>query len=985
MSNDTRLRSRSFVTLVIREHLKVLVTTIWLVFMLIGVASAQEATILGKVTDASGADVPGVAVHALHTDSGNSFEGITDEHGAYRIPARVGSYRVTAELAGFTSVVRTVSLLLGQEAVLDFKLAVSGVSENVTVTAAIPLLDTVQSTVSGHVDPTQAQALPLNGRNWMELVLIAPGARGNAIGTSASAPPDTSGGTQGNGDFEVNLDGQQITQLLSVAAGAGPPRVSRDAISEFELKSGRFDATQGRALGLQVNVITKSGSNSFVGSGSAYFRDQQWNAPDPVLHRDLPYQDQQYVGTFGGPLRKDRIHFFAYYEGERNPQTAVYNTPYAVFNGQLETTNITKMSGVRLDFEFSSRTRLALRVTGYGQTTPIGGAGSSTSAITTASGSTQGQLQILGTLTHVVNPRVFNEMRIGTSYLDSNSSPSSLCRISNPLAPRGCGGPTINLKGLTVGGGGLGGNSIQTVYSVRDDLTRVAGIQTIKLGGEFLYFRGETIGFGAGDNGTLTAQSGSIPANIQSLFPDINNPSTWNLAPLSKLSTTWTQGFGNYDAVAPKQIYAGWLQDDVVASPRLTFNLGLRYDLEHNAFANWVAIPPFVQAGRPDDKTEFGPRFGFAFAKSDRLVFRGGYGLYYGTVQNGYYTVLTAQTVTPTIFNDGRADFASNPFNGPTPTYAQVFANVCTPAMVTGCFVQTTPQAVYGASPNSMPYAHQVSIGFERQVGNTIAYQVDYVYQGSRHVLSPGYGPNENLTFNPATGLNYPANITADRIWPWWGTVFPRATDSYSNYHSIRTSLTKRLSQNWQLSATYTLSALWDAYPPAYSGTSPVPFAVSPALGGQYSLGIGDQRHRATTTAVWNLPHGFQLTGLYFFGSGERFATSWGTDVLFVGQFMNGGGSSATLENRVRPDGSIVPRNNFVGLPIHRVDMRVQREFAYGGTRVALMLEGFNILNHANYGSYVTTESSVSYGLPQQSTLLAYGPRSAQLGVKVTF
>jgi hypothetical protein len=891
---------------------------------------------------------------------------------------------VSTDLMGFTPVTRTVTLLLGQEAVLDFRLAISGVSESLTVTADTPLLDTVQSTVAGHVDPTQAQALPLNGRNWMELVLIAPGARGNAISNAATAAPDTTGGTQGNGDFEVNLDGQQVTQLLSVAAGAGAPRFSRDAISEFELKSGRFDATQGRALGLQVNVVTKSGTNSFVGSGAGYFRDQNWNAADLVLHRVLPYQDQQYVGTFGGPILKDRAHFFAYYEGERNPQTAVYTTPYAIFNGDLETTNTTKMAGGRVDIEFSPRTRLSMRVAQYGQTIPVSGAGSSTSAITTATGSTQSQLQLLGTVTTVVSPRVFNEIRMGSSYLDSNSSPASLCRISNPLAPRGCGGPTINLKGLTVGGGGLGGDSIQKVYSIRDDLTRAAGVQTMKLGGEFLYFHGETIGFGAGDNGTLQAQNGSIPANIQTLFPDIHNPSTWNLAPLSGISTTWTQGFGNYDAVAPKEIYAAWLQDDLLVSPRLTLNLGIRYDLEHGAFANWVAIPPFVQAGRPDDKTEFGPRAGFAFAKSDRLVFRGGYGLYYGTVQNGYYTVLTAQTVTPTIFNDGRTNFASNPFNGPTPTYAQIMANVCTPAMLAGCFVQSTPQAVYGAAPNSMPYAHQVSLGFERQIGSSVAYQADYVYQGSRHVLSP-YGPNENLTFNPATGINYPANIAADRVWPWWGTVFPRATDSYSNYHSIRTSFTKRLSHNWQLSATYTLSALWDAYPPAYSGTSPVSFPTSPALGGQYSLGIGDQRHRVATNAVWNLPYGFQLTGLYFFGSGERFATSWGTDVLSVGQFMIGGGSSATLENRVRPDGTIVPRNGFVGLPIHRVDARLQKEFAYGTMRIALMVEGFNLLNHANYGSYVTTESSVSYGQPQQSTVLAYGPRSAQLGVKVTF
>ena len=114
--------------------------------------------------------------------------------------------------------------------------------------------------------------------------------------------PTTTGGTQGNGDYEINLDGQQVTQLLSVAAGAGPPRFSRDAIGEVELKSGRFDATQGRALGIQVNVATKSGANSFMGSTAGYFRDDSWNAADPVVGRVLPYEDQQWVGTFGGPI-----------------------------------------------------------------------------------------------------------------------------------------------------------------------------------------------------------------------------------------------------------------------------------------------------------------------------------------------------------------------------------------------------------------------------------------------------------------------------------------------------------------------------------------------------------------------------------------------------------------------------------------------------------------------------------------------------------
>src|SRR2546425_548370 len=128
------------------------------------------------------------------------------------------------------------------------------------------------------------------------------------------------------------------------------------------------------------------------------------------------------------------------------------------------------------------------------------------------------------------------------------------------------------------------------------------------------------------------------------------------------------------------------------------------------------------------------------------------------------------------------------------------------------------------------------------------------------------------------------------------------------------------------ISALYTLSALWDANPPPVSGVAiqPVSFATAPDLGGEYALAAGDQRHRAVVNGIWQLRYGFQLSGLYFFGSGERFNTSWGTDVRNLGL-------SSIGERRLRPDGTIVPRDNFVGQPIHRVDLRLQRRFALGG------------------------------------------------------
>jgi hypothetical protein len=150
-------------------------------------------------------------------------------------------------------------------------------------------------------------------------------------------------------------------------------------------------------------------------------------------------------------------------------------------------------------------------------------------------------------------------------------------------------------------------------------------------------------------------------------------------------------------------------------------------------------------------------------------------------------------------------------------------------------------------------------------------------------------------------------------------------------------------------------------------------------MGGVYGLAVGDQRHRAAFNGVWQLPYSFQLSGVYFFGSGERLATSWGTDVRLRG-------GTQDSENRLRPNGTIVPRNNFVGHPIQRVDLRIQRRFPLGGRAgVDGIVEVFNAFNHANYGAYTTQEVSANYGRPSRAGGVEYGPRTLQLGFRLVF
>jgi hypothetical protein len=204
-----------------------------------------------------------------------------------------------------------------------------------------------------------------------------------------------------------------------------------------------------------------------------------------------------------------------------------------------------------------------------------------------------------------------------------------------------------------------------------------------------------------------------------------------------------------------------------------------------------------------------------------------------------------------------------------------------------------------------------------------------------------------------------------------------------SNYHALQTAFTKRHDRGWQASATYTLSTFRDANPRPVQWTgrefATVPFTTASDLGGEYSLAVNDQRHRAVLNGLWDLPYGLQVGGIYLFGSGERYQTRWGTDVRSLGGLRPN-------ELRLRPDGTIVPRNSFVGSPVQRMDLRLQRRTSvHGHVSVTGTVELFNVFNHENFGSYVANQVAANYLQPQQSTSPNYAARTLQLGFRLAF
>ena len=937
---------------------------------------AQEAVLSGTITDSTGAVLPGVTLKAVHEASGNSFEGVTDQRGVYRIAVRIGVYQITAELSGFTPVTRSgLQLLVGQTAVINLQMAPGNVTEAVTVTGQAPLLETATSSLGGNVDPKQVQELPVNGRNWMALSLVAPGSRTNpsATGVAAQIPlPDRNNGEAR--EFQLNIDGQQVSADIGTG---GQPKYSADSIAEFQFISNRFDATMGRSTGVQVNAVTKSGGNQLSGLFRGNFRDSKFNAENPVLHIVEPIKNQQLSTAVGGPIVQNKLHFFGNYEYEREPKTTTFNTPYPTFNVQLTGTNNQKKGGLRLDYQLSPQTRLMGKYSRAAIWEPIvpGSLQSSPAATGT---NREYNKEFLLLLTQVLSNRAVNEIKGGEAVFGLENA--NLTTWSNHWQKANginTGSPRITFTGFAIGGNqNYPRHQDQWVWNVRDDFTysyTAKGHHDLKLGGEFLH-RHQIQDNCRQCMGTINASNGNRPANLEALFPDPFNADTWNLAAISPLVRTISIGVGDFNVHLYSKKIASWAQDDWQVTSNLTLNLGLRHDLELGAFANDVSFPPFQAAGRPADKTNFQPRLGFAYKVNDDTVVRGGTGLYYGDALGADQSFATGnpQIAVISYANDGRPDFAANPTNRqPLPTYAQAITRFCyANNNAPGCLIRDLQEFVGPPEFVHLPRTFQSSIGVQRQFDASTAVTADYVYSKGSH--EKDVVENMNLLFDPNTGVNLNFATRGNRPFPDWGVVSMNSHLAHSAYHALQTGFTRRFSNRWQANATYTLSGLWSADTKPFSGLQQVTFATAPDLGGEWGLSADDVRHRGVFNGIWQVGHGFQLSGLHFFAAGIRQNNIYGGDLRNTGVVSTA---------RLRPDGTIVPRNAILAPPQNRTDLRLQQRIKlHGHAAIDGIAEVFNVFNRPNWGIGLMESSPTQY-LQHVSAQT----RTAQFGFRVTF
>jgi hypothetical protein len=973
-------------------------------------AHAQDASVTGTVSDETKAVLPGVTVTAIDIASGQRFVTITDERGEYRLPALpAGTYKFQAELPGFVSLIlERVELLVGQHAAIPITLRPAQVAETLTVVGETPLVDTSTSQISGNVDRRQMEDMPLQGRNWMELAKLVKGITANDVTNTPGVSRDD--------DFQLNLDGQQITQKIA-GSGFGQPRFSRESIAEFQIVTNMFDITQGRSTGIEVQAITRSGTNRVSGSVYGFFRNDALNAPDPVANIVLPYSNQQIGGALGGPIKRDKIHYFASYEYEREPGT-YFSSPSSL-PGQTFTVpykNNQKSLLARVDDQLSSKDRLTIRGSRWDWKNPfVLSAGAHPS---NASDQTKNATNIIGIWNKALSATKVQEIRVGYNNFDWTNNP--LSGLEKTIE--------YDFPGLTIGKPYnypqlFHQNNIETRY----ELSWHSAKHDWKIGGEFLFVKNTGTWY-IQQVGRMTMLS--VPADLGDRIPASawSDPSKWNLAGLDRFVQRFDQNFhpGNWGIDVPRPTWAVWLGDNLRVNGHLSLNYGIRWDDDWGvasppnvvtnviALNNGAAAAPtrIPEMGRSDvgyksgirDNRNVAPRAGFSWnvLESNRFVIRGGTGLFFTTpVSNMTFSPqIYSQMITATFPNDNQPGFILDPTRGATG--ADFFSGKRPlPAQ--------SPRII---DPNYRnPYTWQQSIGFQEQINQVTGVEADFVHWSENHdtrTIDP------NLFYDPVTGYN--KNPSLGRPNPAYGQIAYFVSTGKRDAALLSTAINRRFQKNFQGGLTYTLMfSMHDDGTIGY--TAPGQNNQFNYLDGEYATSTDFQRNTLRAWTLYRLPWGFTSSVSYFYGSGNRFAASVaaavygkpGTNRL---NLTAAGGattaivipSSATLANgdvipvaaRFHGPGTInsgdtIPRDALEGLPLHKVDLRLTKEIPIGSTvKVSLIGEVYNLFNHHNYGSYNTSLSSSAattalFGRPQQNTGNAYVPREAQLAFRIGF
>ena len=1028
------------------------------------VAQSVDTGILGTVLDGTGAVIPGADMTVTNAATGVAQTVVTNPNGTFEIRYLLpGEYVVQAAISGFRTERTTVTLRVGQLARVNFTLQVGSIGEVVDVEAQGLLLET-QSGVTGNVVTAETLVnMPLSGRNFTSLGNLTAGVVASGTQFRASGARGMYQQVSFDGVSALNNRGNNLFMYPSV-----------DAVEEFKVQATNYTAEYGGHAGANVQLQLKSGTNSFHGSAFDYFRNDSLDArnyfakaptPKPQLDR------HQFGGVVGGPVRRNGTFFMGSYEGLREERENVAQTNVLTeamrrgdFSG-VSTVIRDPLTGQPFAGNVIPANRLnALAVSMVNDYQPLPNqTGANNYRGLTRTDDTQNQLitrvdhvlsskqklfghylyQNRDNPSYPINPgfpvarlfnnhsaavqhvttwssSVLNEVRFGYMRGDLNRlSPrrDSGFSVERDLGIRGMlvggpngrppneleiGFPTINIQNFNGFGDGTGGEGVDKsqTYQFVNNLTLIRGRHALKMGADIRRLLGDATStnapFGALDF------TGDIAGHAAAAFI-LGYPRTARTPegiPVGGIRQ-WRHGF--------------YVQDDWRMTPRLTVNLGLRYDhnmppqdvngvsrtlrfdLDPSGPVLWPGPGEVVDELYFNKHRHWAPRLGFAYQLSERMVLRGGYGVFNMALHLDNINTLGTNPPTASVQ-------VTNPTLNPVATIANPFPAALVPANtifnVTSAEVDRNHRDGYYQNWN-------VAVGYE--LSSAAVLEV-------RYVGAKGSNLDTSLTnFNsPDPDPNAGAiPLQSRRPYPAFGRIRMWATDGESDYQSLQSEFKHRGPWGLNLTVAYTLSELNDNQQGGLNA-SRARRQNPRSLEGEYGPSADDQRHRLVVGYVWDVPFGarlggitgtllkgWQVSGIGIFNSGSPIFINQDRDTLNVDSeeirpdLVAGQDPTLPADQRTRERwfntaaftrATVTygnsPRNPVVGPGRKVVDLSVAKFFdLQNGRRIQFRAEAFNAFNWVNWNNPNGTLGSTSFGVISS----AAAAREMQLSLKYLF
>jgi hypothetical protein len=963
-----------------------------------------QADVQGIVSDASGAVVSGAEVTLTNTDSGDKRLVKTGADGRYSIPTVApGHYAIMVMAPGFSSeTIKGLTIQLDNHVNQNVSLKAGSATDVIEVTSAVPAVDTSSYDVGGVVEQAQIEYLPIQNRQYLALALLTPG-------TTQSGSRSFYSNVQSGGGAYFFANGFYWDGVSNQQTEEGDPRqnIPEDSVAEFKTYTAQMPADLGWAMGGFTTLVTKSGTNQIHGDVFEYARntvltnDNQFvQTTEATQHTGSPiYNRHQFGGAIGGPIFKDRTHYFGAYERTQattsytlyEPSGSTAAVDYASLLGTFTTPSHDQLIVGRVDHDLKPNQQVFFKVAFEEQLSTANGCGN-----TTTTGCYDGQFPrkaYVAGHTWEPNSKMVNEARFQYAYISYELGPWN---TPLPKKPSDLIDPNYS-KNITLSyafpslsyGHNYAAVGVESRWQVNDTLTIQKGAHSIKIGADVSYVP------------YVDASASNLNGTFSFLTDqpfDATSKTTVNLsAPHS-----FTQSAVPLLYYLPSTQQAYFLEDSWKARPNLTINAGIRYELQRGSpfldtYTPNPTKPVIPYEGNPHtrgDWNNISPRIGASWDpfKKQKDVIRAGYGIFYNFIQ----TELSEQE---------KLNFVAcniSLTSGSPPGYNVPYPNPYNGQSVTS-YCSTAPPTVYILSPTlSNPYMHQFSLGYSRQLAPDLSISVDGIYD---------HGLRDYKIYDRNLPVNYPTNTV--RPDPALSQVNQHVSSGETKYKGFYVKLNKAFTHRYMYTASYTLASVSDN---AYHA-APVDYNNP-----QYDVGPAaiDQRNSLVLSGSVLLPGKIMLGGIFQYRTPTPFSVTTSTFIPGVFTNPNPNGTAQYVPGTTRNQGN---RNlNFAALNTYRsqvnaniaayqnacagkastvsclttnlnsgsvtslrykdFDIRISKYFFEHGTRkLEIVGQAFNLFGTENYNAIVTSPILNTFGTPSGAGNVQIG----ELAAKYTF